>query len=102
MFLNDFDSQAEEVRGVRDDTIKIGTIMDMTGPAADNLMPYAIGVRNYFKYINDKGGINGRKVKVIVEDDRYTIPMAMAAFKKLVFKDKNCQSRGNADAGDIR
>jgi len=88
LFLNNFDSQAEEVRGVRDDTIKIGTIMDMTGPAADNLMPYAIGVRNYFKYINDKGGINGRKVKVIVEDDRYTIPMAMAAFKKLVFKDK--------------
>ncbi|MFA4911023.1 MAG: ABC transporter substrate-binding protein [Desulfobacteria bacterium] len=86
--LDNLDSQAEEVRGVSDDTIRIGTIMDMTGPVADNLTPYAIGVRNYFKYINDKGGINGRKVKVLVEDDRYSIPMAVAAFKKLVFKDK--------------
>ena len=88
LFISNFSSQAKEVRGVTDDTIKIGIIMDMTGPVADNLMPYAIGVRNYFKYINDKGGINGRKVDVIVEDDRYSIPMAVAAFKKLVFKDR--------------
>ncbi|MEW6616500.1 MAG: ABC transporter substrate-binding protein [Thermodesulfobacteriota bacterium] len=88
LFLNNFDSRAEEVRGVTDDTIKIGTIMDMTGPVCDNLTPYAIGVRNYFRYINDKGGIKGRKVRVLVEDDRYSIPMAFAAFKKLVFKDK--------------
>ncbi len=54
--LDNLDSQAEEVRGVTDDTIKIGTIMDMTGPVADNLTPYVIGVRNYFKYINDIGG----------------------------------------------
>jgi len=81
-------SFADEVRGVSDDTIKVGTVMDLTGAVSENLIPYANSVRNYFKHINDRGGINGRKVKVIVEDDRYSIPMAVAAFKKLVFKDK--------------
>ena len=81
------DSRAEEVRGVTDGTITVGTVMDLTGPVADNLTPYAVAVRNYFKHINDQGGINNRKVKVIVEDDRYSIPMAVAAFKKLVFRD---------------
>ncbi|MDY7032424.1 MAG: ABC transporter substrate-binding protein [Thermodesulfobacteriota bacterium] len=88
LFINNLNSQAKEVRGVTDDTITVGTVMDLTGPVADNLTPYAVAVRNYFKHINDQGGINNRKVKVIVEDDRYSIPMAVAAFKKLVFRDK--------------
>lgn len=79
---------ADETRGVSGDTVKIGMIMDQTGPAAEVGIPYAKGVTNYFRYVNDTGGINGRKIKVILEDDRYTIPMAFAAFKKLVFKDK--------------
>ena len=46
------------------------------------------GVRNYFEYVNSEWGINGREVKVIFEDDRYNIPAALAAFKKLVYRDK--------------
>ncbi|MFA4910434.1 MAG: ABC transporter substrate-binding protein [Desulfobacteria bacterium] len=79
---------AEEVRGVASDTVKIGFIMDQTGPIADTSLPITAGVRNYFQWINDQGGIHGRKIKVLVEDDRYSIPMALAAFKKLVYKDK--------------
>ncbi|MFH1624114.1 MAG: ABC transporter substrate-binding protein [Pseudomonadota bacterium] len=79
---------AEEVRGVSDDTVKIGVIMDQTGPAGAIGMLIAEATRIYFRHINDQGGIEGRKVKVIVEDDRYSIPGAIAAFKKLIFKDK--------------
>ena len=79
---------AAEGRGVSGNIVKIGIIMDQTGPAAEVGIPYARGVKNYFRHINDGGGINGRKIKIILEDDRYTIPMAFAAFKKLVFKDK--------------
>ncbi|MEW6616577.1 MAG: ABC transporter substrate-binding protein [Thermodesulfobacteriota bacterium] len=79
---------AGEARGVTDDTITIGVIADQTGVAAPVLVPATNGARTYFRYINDQGGINGRKVKIIVEDDRYTIPGAIAAFKKLVFRDK--------------
>ncbi len=79
---------AEEARGVASDTVKIGFIMDQTGPIADTSLPITAGVRNYFQWINDQGGIHGRKIRVLVEDDRYSIPMAFAAFKKLVYKDK--------------
>ena len=79
---------AAEVRGISGNTVTIGMIMDQTGPAAEVGIPYGKGVKNYFRHINDTGGINGRKIKVILEDDRYTIPAAIAAFKKLVFRDK--------------
>ncbi|MEW6616382.1 MAG: ABC transporter substrate-binding protein [Thermodesulfobacteriota bacterium] len=81
-------SRAGEVRGVTDDTIKIGVILDQTGIVANLSIPITNGSKTYFRHINDQGGINGRNVKVIVEDDHYTIPGAIAAFKKLVFRDE--------------
>lgn len=73
---------------VSKDTIKIGVICDMTGPTATLQTPAPRGIRMYFRNLNDKGGIFGRKVKVIVEDDRYTLPMHVSAFKKLVYRDQ--------------
>jgi len=81
-------AHSKEVRGVTKDTIKIGVIMDQTGLAAPITVPITEATRTYFKNINDQGDINGRKVKIIVEDDRYTIPGAIAAFKKLIFRDE--------------
>ncbi|MFH1626014.1 MAG: ABC transporter substrate-binding protein, partial [Pseudomonadota bacterium] len=77
-----------EIRGVTKDTIKIGIMFSQTGVAADAGIPYTAAARNYFRYINEMGGIRGRKIKSIVEDDRYSIPIALAAFKKLVYKDE--------------
>ncbi|MFH1625289.1 MAG: ABC transporter substrate-binding protein, partial [Pseudomonadota bacterium] len=79
---------AGEARGVTDDIIKIGIILDQTGVAACIAVPVTNGSKTYFQNINDRGGINGRKVKIIVEDDRYTISGAIAAFKKLIFRDE--------------
>ena len=79
--------QTADVPGVSGDTIKIGMIFDKTGPTVTIQGPLADGAKTYFRYVNDQGGINGRKLKWIYEDDRYTIPRQMAAFKKLVYKD---------------
>ncbi|MBI4619401.1 MAG: ABC transporter substrate-binding protein [Desulfobacterales bacterium] len=79
---------AEEDPARPKDTIKIGVIVDMTGPTADLQTPAPKAIRTYFKNVNDQGGIHGRKVKIIVEDDRYTIPLHVAAFKKLVYRDE--------------
>ncbi|MFH1623890.1 MAG: ABC transporter substrate-binding protein [Pseudomonadota bacterium] len=79
---------AEEVRGVTDDTVKIGLLADQTGLAASVTVPMTEAARVYFRYINDGGGINGRKIVTIVEDDHYSIPGAISAFKKLIFKDE--------------
>jgi len=90
---------ATEVVGVTNDTIKIGFMTDLTGPAAANCIPWRDGLRNSFRYINEKGGINGRKIKFLVEDDRYSIPISMAAFKKLVYKDKVLFLMGPSGSG---
>ena len=87
-FISIFSANAKEARGVTDKTVKIGVIIDQTGPASFVGIPYTEGIRNYFRHINDQGGMNGRKIKVLVEDDRYTIPGAISAFKKLMYKDK--------------
>ncbi|MDY7033704.1 MAG: ABC transporter substrate-binding protein [Thermodesulfobacteriota bacterium] len=78
---------AKEDPAVPEDVIKIGVIIDMTGPTATLQSPGPKAMRTYFRHVNDLGGIHGRKVKIIVEDDRYTIPMHIAAFKKLVYRD---------------
>ena len=88
LFAGSIHVYAGEVRGVTKDTIRMGHISDMTGPTASTERFLAEGVRNYSQYVNNKGGINGRKLKVIFEDDRYNIPAALAAFKKLVYRDK--------------
>ena len=78
---------AEKESGVTKDTIKVGAIIDMTGPVTPMTVPLVQATRNYIQHVNEQGGINGRKIKLIIEDDHYTIPGAIAGFKKLIFKD---------------
>ncbi|MFA4911243.1 MAG: ABC transporter substrate-binding protein [Desulfobacteria bacterium] len=77
-----------EVRGVTDKEIKIGTIAPITGPAGSLGVLWIDATRTYVNYINDNGGVNGRRLDLIIEDDRYSIPPALAAFKKIVYRDK--------------
>jgi branched-chain amino acid transport system substrate-binding protein len=51
--------------------------------------------------VNEKGGINGRMIKLIIEDDRYSIPLDMAAYKKLVWKDKVLLILGPTSSGGM-
>ena len=82
-------AHAEPIRGVTDTVIKIGLICDLTGPIAGDIgLPANETISIYTRQINETGGIFGRKVKLFVEDDRYSIPAAIAAFKKLIFKDQ--------------
>ncbi len=85
---NQGESQAaREVPGVTDDEIVIGTWMPLTGPAS------AWGVigrtyEAYFKMVNEQGGIHGRKVRVIIEDDSYSPAKTVPLVKKMVEQDK--------------
>lgn len=73
--------------GASDTEIKIGNIMPYSGPAS------AYGVigkteEAYFKMINDRGGINGRKINFITYDDAYSPPKAVEQVRKLVESDE--------------
>jgi branched-chain amino acid transport system substrate-binding protein len=73
--------------GATDTEIKVGNLMPYSGPGS------AYGVIGqvqaaYFKMINDKGGINGRKVNFISYDDAYSPPKAVEQTRKLVESDE--------------
>src|SRR3990172_10199667 len=55
--------------GVTNDTILIGALAPLTGVMTTSGMPARDGAQTYFYIINDSGSINGRKLKVIWEDD---------------------------------
>ena len=69
------------------DPLKIGYI----GPLSGSLSLLGQGVRDgvdvYVKYINDQGGVNGRKIELIAEDDGYEPMRTVAAAKKLSEQD---------------
>jgi branched-chain amino acid transport system substrate-binding protein len=78
---------AENAPGVTATEIKIGQTMPYSGPAS----AYAsTGRANaaYFAMVNAQGGINGRKLTLISEDDSYNPGKAIEATKKLVEKDQ--------------
>ncbi|MBC7963929.1 MAG: ABC transporter substrate-binding protein [Steroidobacteraceae bacterium] len=70
------------------ETIKVGGIWDLTGVTADVGKPFAEGVQDAIAYVNEKGGINGRKIELLNVDYAYKIPQANAAYKKFVEQDK--------------
>ena len=64
-------------------TIKIGGIMDTTGATSDVGKDYAIGMAEAFHYLNDMGGVNGKKIKYRWFDYGYRIPEALTKYKLL-------------------
>ncbi|MEW6614339.1 MAG: ABC transporter substrate-binding protein [Thermodesulfobacteriota bacterium] len=92
---------SKEVRGVTDSEIRIGVIYDQTGPATPVTVPASKAFKNYFQWVNEKGGINGRKISLIIEDDRYSIPATISAYKKLLLKDQVLALLGPASSHGI-
>jgi branched-chain amino acid transport system substrate-binding protein len=64
-------------------TIKIGGIMDTTGATSDVGKDYALGMAEAFHYLNDAGGVNGKKIKFTWFDYGYRIPEALTKYKLL-------------------
>lgn len=74
--------------GVTKDTVTIGSHQPLTGPAAPGYSEIAPAANAMFKYINDNGGINGRKIKYIYKDDGYNPTKTVSVVQELVLKDK--------------
>ena len=69
------------------ETYTIGLTGAMTGPAAGTLGPAVEGLRLYIDKLNASGGINGRKVNLILQDDSAEPSKAAANVKKLLSQD---------------
>jgi branched-chain amino acid transport system substrate-binding protein len=80
--------QAQATQGVSKDEIVIGTIQDLSGPVAAYGKAARNGIQLRVDEINEQGGIHGRKIKLIVEDNAYDPKRAVLAAQKLVNQDK--------------
>jgi branched-chain amino acid transport system substrate-binding protein len=78
---------ADPVRGVTDTEIVIGTVTDLSGVTAVQGVNNSDAIRMAFDEANEKGGVNGRKIKYIVEDNQYQVPRAVQAMNKLLNSD---------------
>jgi len=79
---------AKDVRGVTDTEIKLACLVDLSGPGKYGGPPIADAFRDYVAWVNDTGGINGRKINLIVEDNGILPNTTMNAAKKVIFKDE--------------
>src|SRR6266478_2911447 len=78
---------AADAPGVTSTEIKIGGVFPFSGPAS-SIGLVGRGVLAYVQSINDRGGINGRKINYIALDDAYSPPKAVEHIRKLVESDE--------------
>lgn len=77
---------AEE--GVTDDTIRLGSYLPLQSGLAAGAAQLRDGADAYFQWLNDQGGIHGRKIEWIVENDSYNPQQALSVARKLVDRDE--------------
>lgn len=71
-------------QGVTDDAVVIGTHQPLTGPASPGFRNVSTGARAVFDYINENGGIHGRRIDYQVQDDSFDPAQTMEATDALV------------------
>lgn len=79
---------AQAAQGVSKTEITLGSIQDLSGPLAGFGKQVRLGMMFRVDEANELGGVNGRKVKLIIEDSAYNPAKAVLAAQKLVNQDK--------------
>lgn len=75
---------AQAETGVSDERILLGQSVVLSGPLAENGVQYSKGIRLYLDQVNQKGGINGRKIELVTLDDAYTPARAEENTRQLI------------------
>ncbi|NRF71341.1 ABC transporter substrate-binding protein [Aquincola sp. S2] len=70
--------------GVSKNEIVLGTILDQSGPLASNGKQFRMGLQLRVDEANEMGGVHGRKIKLLVEDDNYDPKKSVLATQKLI------------------
>ncbi len=74
--------------GVSSDKIVVGQSAAFTGPAAQLGIQMRNGLKAYFDYVNERGGVNGRKIELVSLDDGYEPARTVPNTKKLIDEDR--------------
>lgn len=77
-----------QTQGVTDTEVVLGTHLDLSGPIASWGLPIKNGMELAVEDVNAKGGVHGRKIRLIVEDSGYDPKKAVLATNKMLAHDK--------------
>jgi ABC-type branched-subunit amino acid transport system substrate-binding protein len=88
-------AQGAATPGVTKDTITLGMSSAQSGAASPGYNKVGPAMRAYFDYINEKGGVYGRKIVLKIEDDKYVPTNAVNKVNKLILRDKVFALVGN-------
>lgn len=72
----------------RGEPIKIGAVLSLTGPGAGLGQPERSGILLAEKTINERGGVKGRPIKILIEDDGSKADNAKSKAEQLIFQEK--------------
>ncbi|MBM3300384.1 MAG: ABC transporter substrate-binding protein, partial [Deltaproteobacteria bacterium] len=70
------------------DEIRVGSINDLTGATSDVGKDAALGIKECVTYLNDTGGINGKRIRLFLYDYGYRVPEAITIYKRFRDFDK--------------
>ena len=88
MTASSLPAQAASNPGVTSTSIKLGITVPMTGIASPGYNKIPGAMKAYFDYVNANGGVNGRKITLVIKDDQYIPTTAVAKANELILKDK--------------
>lgn len=74
--------------GISDKEIVLGTHLDLSGPVAAAMPAFRNGMQMRVDEMNEAGGIHGRRIRLVIEDNASQPPQAMRAVDKLLRKDE--------------
>jgi ABC-type branched-subunit amino acid transport system substrate-binding protein len=77
-------SSSSSAPGVTSTSITFGTHQPLTGPAAPGYSEIAPASQAFFDYLNAQGGINGRKINLIIKNDEYNPAKTVTVTHELV------------------
>ncbi|MBS0434180.1 ABC transporter substrate-binding protein [Piscinibacter sp.] len=81
-------ARAQATQGISKTEILLGSIQDLSGPIAGFGKQVRQGMLLRVEELNEQGGVNGRKIKLLIEDSAYDPKKAVLAAQKLVNQDK--------------
>ena len=69
--------------GVYKDHVDWGVLMDLSGPASSSQSVWTAGFQDHVRMVNQSGGVNGRKIDVLIRDNRFSAAADVLAFDQL-------------------
>lgn len=70
--------------GVYASRIDWGVVTDLTGPTTATQVPWSTGLQAYIDFVNEQGGVHGRQINLVMEDDQFDIAQGQQAYERLV------------------